>query len=117
MENLVEVSVNTMLNKIIDAAICKAIKLQSLSDIERKRQKEKECVGEPYDYTAAHAYGEGVSAMGHVLQEMFGGLPADCIQAVRKIVRDNRGDVALGFDSRDYVRMFRDALEAVSKRQ
>lgn len=43
--------------------------------------------------------------------EMFGGLPADSINTIEKIVKDNENDTYLGYDSRNYVKLFREAIK------
>lgn len=111
MIDLVRASVNRVLNKTINTAICEAISLQLKANEEYKAQKRKETAGEPYNYMAVHAYRAGVAAVCQVLQEMFGGLPIDSIRTIEKIVKENKNDTSLGYDSRDYVRMFIETFE------
>ena len=111
MEDLIQTSVNTMFNRIIDTTICGAIRLQIAADEEYSKQKEKEKNKMPYNYMAVHAYRDGVRAMGHILQEMFGRLLCQCIRAIEIIVEENRDKTTLGCDSQDYVEIFCLALE------
>lgn len=115
MEDLVNASVNKILNSMVDTAICEAIRLQIAANDEYEKQKQNADAGKPYNFKASNAYRDGVRALGHCLQTLFGDLPVDCIRAIEKIVGNDRGDDALGYDSRDYVKLFREALEAEKK--
>ena len=50
-------------------------------------------------------------------QEMFGGLPIDSIRTIEKIVKENKNDTSLGYDSRDYVRMFIETFEGKEEKK
>ena len=115
--NLIELSVNRVLNKTINTAICEAIILQQQANEEYKAQKRKETAGEPYNYMAFHAYRAGVAAVCQVLQEIFGGLPIDSIRTIEKIVKENENNGYLGYDSRDYVRMFIETFEGKEEKK
>ena len=110
MENLVETSTNRVLNNMVSRAIREAIILQQKANEEAIIQKQREVAREPYSYMVVHALRDGVRAISHVLQEMFGELPIDCIRAIEIIVEENKNDTHLGYDSRDYVKLFKEIL-------
>lgn len=110
MKNLVEMAVNKALNDIVDTTIREAVKLQKEANDLRARVAKVEAKKISQVYDKISALGMGVHALCHVLWRLFGGCPADSIDAIRRIVAEN-DCTYLGGDSRDYVQLFLDAFE------
>jgi hypothetical protein len=110
MKNLIEMAANKTLNEIVDTTIREALILKKEANEERDRQSKLAAKNKPCNFTAAHAFDSGASALCTVLWRLFGGCPADSIDTIRRIVAENQSEI-LGHDSQDYVGMFMDAFK------
>ena len=99
MHDLAKVATNRILNQMVNCAIRKAILLE-------RTAQESECPA---------LMRMGVNALVEVLWQVYGGYSADCAIAIQNIVAENEKNDCLGYDSRDYIKMFEEALEDVRR--
>jgi hypothetical protein len=112
MRNMLELAANLLLNRVLNETVCQALALQRQANEERERQTELELnSGKPADFTRAAAFEEGSVALCQALQTAFGALPIHSIQAVKRIAAESNNPY-LGRDSKDYLGIFINALEA-----
>ncbi len=110
MRDLVGVIHSKAFHEIVDQAVREAVRLQVHANKEYDRQRLLEESGEDFNYLMKAGLEEGARALCQVLWRVFGGCPADSIEAIRKITRENKSDIP-GYDSQDYVDLFMEAFE------
>ena len=86
MHNMIELATNKVLNDLVDTTIREAIVLKKAAN------------------------DQGVSALCNVLWRLLGGCPADSVDAIHRIVAENKSEI-LGHDSQDYIKLFMDAFK------
>lgn len=112
MKNLVELTTNKLLNEIVDTAVRQALIQQVKCNEEYEKQREPEDAGQPFNFTVSHILREGAHHTCEVLWKIFGGYPYEHHNAIEKIAARGNNSHHLGYDCRDYVEMYMEALEA-----
>lgn len=110
MKNLVELSTNKLLNEIVDTAVRQALIQQIKCNEEYEKQKKLEQAGQPFNFTVSHILREGAHHTCEVLWKVFGGYPYEHHNAIEKIAAGDKGPY-IGYDCRNYVEMYMEALE------
>jgi hypothetical protein len=80
-----------MVIAVINAAIKKGIQAVHKADRIRERENAKNEAGEPFNFSEAHAYDEGVRGAAEVIYTLFECCNADGQQVIRKLAEKYDG--------------------------
>jgi len=115
MKNMTIIANNKILYDMTIQAIRSALILKARAISDRQTEEGKRDTDEPYDFTSANAYDQGVHEICAVLTSIYGGYPFEAINAISIIIRSQKENTKIGYDSLDYIEMFEDALERARK--
>lgn len=103
----------TMVIWMAKEAVMEGVKAYHKYNAQYDIENNKKDAGEPYNYTLAHAYCEGVNVSSEVLWKLFASCSMECTKAIKEVAKSRDGYCGYG---ESYFDDFVNALEKVQGR-